>query len=60
MARAVSVAEAKSRISELIGRAAYGSERFLIERRGKPMAAIVSVQDLARLKPRETAHRAAS
>jgi len=55
MAQALGVAEAKSRISELIGRAAYGSERFLIERRGKAMAAIVSVRDLARLETLEVA-----
>ena len=29
---------------------AYKDERCLIERRGKPMAAVVSVEDLARLE----------
>lgn len=57
MAQAVSVVEAKRRISELIGRAAYGGERFLIERRGKPMAAIVSADDLDRLEARRAAPR---
>jgi len=55
MAKPVSVAEAKSRISELVGEAAYGGERFLIERRGKPMAAIVSAEDLSRLESAEAA-----
>ena len=50
MVSPVGVAEAKSRISELVGRAAFGRERFLIERRGKPMAAIVSARDLERLE----------
>jgi prevent-host-death family protein len=50
MAKPVSVAEAKSRFSELVNRAAYGKERFLIERRGKPVGAIVSAEDLARLE----------
>jgi prevent-host-death family protein len=46
----LSVAEAKNRFSELMGRAAYGKERFIIERRGKPVGAIVSTEDLARLE----------
>lgn len=40
------VGEAKKRLSELMSRAAYRRERFLIERRGKPMAALVSADDL--------------
>ena len=50
MAEVVSEAEAKKRLSELMSRAAYTDERCLIERRGKPMAAVVSVEDLARLE----------
>jgi len=44
------VAAAKSRFSELLNRAAYGHERFLIRKRGKPVAAIVSTDDLAWLE----------
>ncbi len=29
---------------------AYGAERYVIERRGKPLAALVSVDDLKRLE----------
>ena len=50
MANPVNVAEAKKKLSELMGRVAYNGERFLIERRGKPMAALVSADDLARLE----------
>lgn len=50
MADVMNVAEAKKRLSELMSRAAYKNERFLIERRGKPMAALVSPEDLARLQ----------
>lgn len=46
----MSVAEAKARFSELVNRANYAGERFLIERRGKPVGAIVSAEDLARLE----------
>ncbi len=50
MASIKSVADAKKNLSELMSRAAYNNERFLIQRRGKPMAALVSVEDLARLE----------
>ena len=46
----MSVADAKKHLSELMSRVAYNKERFLIERRGKPMAALVSADDLARLE----------
>ena len=50
MANSMSVADAKKHLSELMSRVAYNKERFLIERRGKPMAALVSAEDLARLE----------
>ncbi|PKB81810.1 MAG: hypothetical protein BZY88_05790 [SAR202 cluster bacterium Io17-Chloro-G9] len=46
----MSVADAKKHLSELMSRVAYNHERFLILRRGKPMAALVSAEDLARLE----------
>lgn len=50
MSKNLSVADAKKHFSELMGRVAYNKERFLIERHGKPMAALVSAEDLARLE----------
>ena len=50
MENVLSVADAKKHLSELMSRVAYNNERFLIERRGKPMAALVSAVDLARLE----------
>jgi prevent-host-death family protein len=50
MSESFDVAEAKSRFSELLNRAAYGRERFVIRKRGKPVAAIVSTEDLTRLE----------
>jgi len=44
------VGDAKKRLSELMSRAAYRGERFLIQRRGRPMAALVSAEDLERLE----------
>ena len=37
----VSVADAKDRFSELLGRVAFGGETVLITRRGRPMAKLV-------------------
>jgi prevent-host-death family protein len=42
----ISVAEAKSHLSEIISKSAHGHERFIITRRDKPVAAIVSLEDL--------------
>ncbi len=50
MTQSMDVAQAKSRLSELLNRAAFGKERFLIRKRGRPVAAIVSADDLARLE----------
>ena len=44
------VGEAKKRFSELMSRVVYKGDRFLIERRGKPMAAVVSAADLEKLE----------
>jgi prevent-host-death family protein len=50
MNHAFDVAEAKARFSELLNRASFSHERFLIRKRGKAVAAIVSTEDLARLE----------
>jgi prevent-host-death family protein len=42
----VSVAEAKSHLSELIAKSSYNNEKFIITRRNKPVAALVSIDDL--------------
>jgi prevent-host-death family protein len=39
----ISLAQAKSRLSELVVRAAYGREEFIITRRGRPAALLTSV-----------------
>jgi prevent-host-death family protein len=50
MVEKVSVAEAKAKLSALLGEVAYGKKRFIIERRGKPLAALVNVEDLEHLE----------
>ena len=42
--KAISLAEAKSHLSELVIRAAYGNEEFLITRHGKPAALLTSAR----------------
>jgi prevent-host-death family protein len=49
----VSVVEARRMLSELLGRVAYARERVVVERKGKPMAALVSIEDLRRLEALE-------
>jgi prevent-host-death family protein len=46
----VTVADAKNHFSDLLRRAEYGRERVIVERHGKPVAVIVSTDDLNRLE----------
>ncbi len=41
--------KARGRFAEILNRAAYGGERIILERRGKPVAAVVSMEDLENL-----------
>ena len=42
----VPATQARDRLSDLINRAAYGQERIILTRRGKPVAALVPVEDV--------------
>ena len=46
MTQIISVAEAKRRFSDVLGSVRYRGERYVIERNGTPMAAIVPLSDL--------------
>ena len=46
----MAVTKAREDLAELVNRAAYRGERFLLERRGKEMAAIIPAEDLALLE----------
>jgi prevent-host-death family protein len=55
----ISISDAKSRFSELVSRAA-GGERFIIQRRERPLAVLISPADLQRLeRAAQTARRLA-
>ena len=50
MTKGIPLGEAKARLSSLVNAVAYGGERVIIESRGRPKAALVSVGDLERLE----------
>ena len=50
MVKRVSAAQAKAQLSALAAEVAYGGQHVIIERRGKPLIALVSVDDLERLE----------
>ena len=51
----LSIAEARNNLAETINRVSYGGERVVFARRGKPVAALVSADDLALLQRMEDA-----
>ncbi|MEO7868971.1 MAG: type II toxin-antitoxin system Phd/YefM family antitoxin [Candidatus Limnocylindria bacterium] len=53
MAETKRISEARGEFSELVNRAAYRHERVLLTRHGKPVAAIISKEDLEYLEALE-------
>jgi prevent-host-death family protein len=53
--QAVSATEARSELSDLISRAQYSEERTILTRHDKPVAALVSMEDLKALRKLEDA-----
>jgi prevent-host-death family protein len=49
----IPASEVRERISDVISRVAYGGERVIISRNGKPQVALVPVADLVRLQKLE-------
>ena len=49
----ISVSKMKDTLSEVLNRAAYGRERIVIASRGKPKAAVISIEDLELLEELE-------
>ena len=50
MADEIPVTQARAELAELVNRVAYTGERVTLTRHGKPVAALVSAADLARLR----------
>lgn len=60
MTKRVSASQAKAQLSELVAEVAYRGVHVIIERRGKPQAALVSISDLERLGRAEAPARSAA
>lgn len=41
MAETISAVEARNKLGELMNRAGYGGERFVLSHRGRPLAALI-------------------
>ena len=54
MAKRVSAAQAKAQFSALAAEVAYGGQHVIVERRGKPLFALVSIGDLEHLEQEQT------
>jgi prevent-host-death family protein len=50
MSEQVSIGQVKRDISELVNRVAYGGKRIVLTSRGRPKAALVSIEDYERLQ----------
>ncbi|MET9956710.1 type II toxin-antitoxin system prevent-host-death family antitoxin [Streptomyces sp. NPDC006339] len=53
MAYEIPVTQARAELADLINRVVYGDERVVVTRHGKPLVALVSAADLARLEAAE-------
>ncbi len=51
----VTVSEARERLADLLGQVEHGHEQVTITRHGKPVAAIVTMEDLAFIESAEDA-----
>ena len=58
--QSVGIAEIKRSISSLINRVTFGRERIVLTSRGKPKAALVSIEDLEKLEATENVSLPAS
>ena len=57
MATHISAADLHLKVGEILARIRYTGERFIIERRGVPVAAIISINDLETLSTEQTQGR---
>lgn len=55
MVKSIGMTQAKSKLAELVARASYGGEQFVLERRGKPLAVLIGVDEYRRLRNLELA-----
>jgi len=48
----MSTVEARENFSDLINKAAYGNQEVILTRRGKPLVAVISLDQLKQLRDR--------
>jgi len=48
--RMMTTVEARDNFSDMINQAAYGQQRIVLTRRGKPLAAVISISELEKLQ----------
>lgn len=53
--RTLGVVEIRNNLADIMAQVAYSGVRFVVERKGRPMIALVSVEDLRRLDALERA-----
>lgn len=46
----ISTTAARDRFADILNRAAYGKERVVLTRRGRPLVAVVPIEDVERLE----------
>lgn len=56
MVKSMNIVDIRKNMADAINRVAYQGDRILLERRGKGVAAIVSIEDLALLRKMEDEH----
>jgi len=49
MQQTIGITKAREHFPELVNRAAFGNERFIVERRGKPMATLINADEYQQL-----------
>ncbi len=50
MDRFVSMVEAKSKLAELVGQVKYSGKRYILRRRGEPVAVLIGIEEYRRLQ----------
>jgi len=46
----LSTSDARENLAEIVNQVAYGSQRFILGRRGRAMAALIPIEDLRKLE----------
>ena len=57
MTRTVSISDAKSHLSEFVGRMMYAGDHIIVERHGKPVVVMVPIEDYLEIQKVKTEQR---